>query len=306
MARMGDEHSTALDLMKVMVATSQHPAGGNLDFVEVVSEYLAAAPVALRRIQDPALPDRALLVVDVGASEGTQSIVAVSHSDVVGVESQIWTTDPWVLNERDGLWFGRGVCDTHGSGVAMLLAALRPDVQGVLADSGRRATIIFTYDEEATEPSLSMRGARLAAGLLDTGAVVESGYFVVGEPTEIGGELVAMRGHKGRWLAQFRIDVARPGHVADIVQNAFMLGADVVEQIGEYARTLRYGTVEHPDERIFDPPHSTIQVSAVNVKNSEILHDTGLGAVYRRHANTATTPRRTRARATRLDHARRD
>jgi acetylornithine deacetylase len=262
-------HAAARALMELMVATSQRPGGGNLAFVEAMQTCLRGTRVSVSTVTDPDFPDRALLAVDTGEPSGDQSLVAISHCDVVGVDSQVWHTDPWTLHEEAGIWVGRGVCDTHGSGVAMLLAAGRPDVQRVLRHAKRRVTIVFTYDEEATAPALSMRGARLAIGDLGPASVITAKHFVAGEPTEFNQRIVPMRAHKGRWLAHFTVSVDRAGHVADLVQNAFMLGADVVQQIGSYAHTLRYGHTGDPTRAIYHPPHSTVQVSAVDVKHGD-------------------------------------
>jgi acetylornithine deacetylase len=263
------EYETAYDLMDIMVENSQRPGEDNQAFVESVSSYLSDKGFYLKTVDDPEIEGRTLLVAEVGDPEGEQMLATISHADVVGVEGQDWHHSPWELHEKDDTWFGRGVCDTHGSGVAMLLAASRPQVRRVLEKAHKRASVVFTYDEEAISPELSMRGARLAAGLLGPEAAITSEYFVAGEPTEIDGSIVPMRGHKGRWLGHFTVDVARSGHVSEIVQNAFMSGASIVHEIGGYARYLTYGSDTDEDAQIYRPPHSTVQVSAAVVKSGD-------------------------------------
>jgi hypothetical protein len=41
-------------------------------------------------------------------------VILSGHTDVVPVDGQAWTTDPWTLTERDGKLFGRGACDMKG------------------------------------------------------------------------------------------------------------------------------------------------------------------------------------------------
>jgi acetylornithine deacetylase len=263
------EYEQARDLMATMVANSQRPGEGNQRFVDVVGEQLSDQGFSVRSVPDPELPDRSLLVVDIGNPNDEQVLAAISHSDVVGIEGQTWQHDPWELSEKDGNWLGRGVCDTHGSGVAMLLAGSRPEVVDILRDAGRRVSIIFTYDEEATSSELSMRGARMAAGLLGPEPVATANYFIAGEPTEIDGNIVPMRSHKGRWLAHFTVKVEHAGHVSDNVQNALMLGAGVVNEISQYAKVLRYGSANDEEAGIYRPPHSTAQVSAADIKRGD-------------------------------------
>lgn len=266
---MSEQYETARDLMEVMVQHSQKPGEGNTPFVDAVAEAIDNMGFHIRTVEDPKFPNKSLLIAEAGDPEGEQTLTAISHSDVVGVEDQEWQFNPWKLHEEQGKWFGRGTCDTHGSGVAMLLAAAMPEVQETLGQANKKVSIVFTYDEEATSPELSMRGARLAAGVLGPTAVAESKYFIAGEPTEKGGKVVPMRGHKGRWLAHFAVNVDHSGHVSELVQNAFMSGASIVQEIGSYAKMIRLGSSTDEEARIYQPPHSTIQVSAADVKSGD-------------------------------------
>lgn len=265
----GHDYEAARELMDIMVQTSQRPGEGNQEFVDALTDHLGAVNLEHKTITDPEYPDRSLVVVEVGDLEGEQAIAAISHSDVVGVEGQDWDHDPWKLHEGDGVWFGRGVCDTHGSGVSMLLAAARPEVQTALEKGGKKVSIIFTYDEESTSEEFSMRGARLAAGQLGKEPVVTGKYFIAGEPTEIDNVITPMRGHKGRWLANFVVDVEHSGHVSDLVQNALMAGANIVYEVGHYARMMKYGSGDDEEAQIFNPAHTTAQVSAADIKSGD-------------------------------------
>lgn len=263
------EYEPARELMEAMVTTSQKPGEGNTQFVETMSDYLKDKDFSFKTVADPEMSDRSLLIVEFGDPDGEQALAAISHSDVVGVEGQDWHHDPHTLREADGNWYGRGVCDTHGSGVAMLLAGSRPDVRSTLEENNKKVSVVFTYDEEATSPELSMRGARMAAGLLGVEGIVSSKYFIAGEPTEFDGYITPMRSHKGRFLSHFIVEVDHSGHVSDLVQNAFVSGSGIVHQIGEYAKTLRYGSSRDEEAKIYRPPHSTAQVSAAEVKSGD-------------------------------------
>lgn len=264
------EYTAARELMELMVATSQRPKEGNEAFVDTLAAYLETGSLDLERVVDPEYPDRSLLVVHVGDPEAEQVLTTISHGDVVGVEGQeSWETDPWKLYEDGENWIGRGVCDTHGSGVSMLLAALRPEIQQRLHETKSRVSIVFTYDEEATTPEFSMRGARHAVGEFGTEPVVTSKYYIAGEPTEIDGAPSVMRGHKGRWLAHFIVDVDRAGHVSDDVLNAFEEGSIKVEELKLWKYLLTLGSAEDEEAAIFNPPYTTAQVSAARVKQGD-------------------------------------
>ncbi len=40
--------------------------------------------------------------------------VLSAHTDVVPVDGQTWSTDPFTLSVKDGKAFGRGACDMKG------------------------------------------------------------------------------------------------------------------------------------------------------------------------------------------------
>src|SRR6202012_2442127 len=71
-------------------------------------------------------------------------LVLSGHSDVVPVEGQPWSTDPFTMDIRDGRAFGRGTADMKGFIACALAAAPR------FRDAGlkRPVHIALTYDEE--------------------------------------------------------------------------------------------------------------------------------------------------------------
>jgi acetylornithine deacetylase/succinyl-diaminopimelate desuccinylase-like protein len=78
-------------------------------------------------------------------------VLLVGHTDVVPVDGQSWTVDPWKLTEKDGKLFGRGVCDMKGF-VAVALA-FAPEFL-------RRSLKIpihygFTFDEEISRVGIT-------------------------------------------------------------------------------------------------------------------------------------------------------
>lgn len=267
--RYEPEYHIAKEMMSLMLENSQRPHAGNIAFTEAMDEWLKKNGLYTSVHNDPVYPDRRLLTVEVGDPQGEQVLVTTSHSDVVGIEGQKWNVNPWKLTESSGEWLGRGSCDTHASGHAMILPALDPFVQDFLKKERKRVTILFTYDEESTDAEFSMRGARLAAGLLGTPGVIEAKNYIAGEPTQIDGRIRAMRGHKGRGLMHFTINAPQSGHVSQAEQNALMAGSVIVSEIAHYGRMMRYGSKADLEAQIFHPPYTTVQVSAAEIKAGE-------------------------------------
>lgn len=66
------------------------------------------------------------------------------HTDVVPVDGQNWTVDPFTLTEKDGLLYGRGTADMKGY-IACVLAAVPEFLAQPLT---MPVHLAFSYDEE--------------------------------------------------------------------------------------------------------------------------------------------------------------
>ena len=111
----------AIDLLAKLVAFDTTSRGSNLALIQWVEGYLADLGVPARRVPN-ADGTKSNLMATIGpAVEG--GIVLSGHTDVVPVDGQPWSSDPWTLTERDGRLYGRGTCDMKGF-LALALAAV--------------------------------------------------------------------------------------------------------------------------------------------------------------------------------------
>jgi acetylornithine deacetylase len=188
LAAMPDLAATR-DLLATLVGFDTTSRGSNLALIEWVEDYLDRHGVTHRRVPN-ADGSKSNLLATVGpAVEG--GVVLSGHTDVVPVDGQPWSTDPWTLTERDGRLYGRGTCDMKGF-LALALATV-PDL--VAAKAAKPVHLAFSYDEE-----IGCLGAphmiEVIRRELPTPACV-----VVGEPTS----MVAVNGHKG--IATYQVTV---------------------------------------------------------------------------------------------------
>src|SRR6187549_880681 len=132
----------AVDILATLVAFDTTSRGSNLALIEWVEAYLDDLGVASRRVPN-ADGTKSNLLASIGpAVEG--GVVLSGHTDVVPVDGQPWSSNPFVLTPRDGRLYGRGTCDMKGF-LALALAAT-PEI--VAAGPKRPVHLAFSYDEE--------------------------------------------------------------------------------------------------------------------------------------------------------------
>ncbi len=165
------------ELLAAMVAVdtvNAHYAGrpsGEAQLAAQIESWSADWNLATRRY--PVREGGFNLLVYHEPTPGGEWLLGESHLDTVGVVGM--TVAPFGGELRDGKIFGRGTCDTKGSGAAMLWALREVRATGW---ARRNLGVLFTIDEEAR-----MSGAAsFAREVLPTwpGALLG---IVVGEPT---------------------------------------------------------------------------------------------------------------------------
>ncbi len=174
-------------------------------------------------------------------------ILLSGHSDVVPVTDQDWSSDPFVMEERDGRLYGRGTCDMKGFIAACL--AMAPTYAAQV--STRPMHFAFTYDEE-----IGCFGAQhLAADLQARG--LTPGVAIIGEPTE----MRVIEGHKGcyEYSTHFH-GLEGHGSAPDLGVNAVEYAVRYVAELLQLKQRLR-GMA--PAGSRFDPPWTTVNIGAL-------------------------------------------
>jgi acetylornithine deacetylase len=220
-------------------------ADSNLDLIDWCAERLEGLGARCEISRD-ATRAKANLFASIGP-DVDGGVVLSGHTDVVPVEGQDWSSDPFTAVERDGLIYGRGACDMKGF-IACALA-LAPLIAAT--DLKRPMHIALSYDEE-----VGCLGAQvMLKAMSDSGR--RPGICIIGEPTG----MQIIEGHKGCCEYTTRFS-GLAGHSA-----APDLGVSAVEYAVRYAGRLlelRQELVARtpPDSR-FTPPESTIQIGVI-------------------------------------------
>jgi acetylornithine deacetylase len=218
----------------------------NVELIDWIETFLRDLGARCLRVPGEQ-PGRFNLFASIGP-ETDDGIVLSGHSDVVPVEGQPWTTDPFALTERDGRLYGRGTSDMKGFLACMLVAARHAAQRQNLRAPLHLA---FSYDEE-----IGCVGVHSLLRDLATQGFKARGC-VIGEPTG----LHVISGHKGKLAAKVTCH-GLAAHSANPARgcNAISLAANMVKTIEALQEELKHsGTV---DEH-FEVPYSTMQVGLI-------------------------------------------
>jgi acetylornithine deacetylase len=197
----------AREILATLIGFDTTSRLSNLALIEWVEAYLDRHGVPHRRVPNAEGTKSNLLATIGPAIEG--GAVLSGHTDVVPVDGQAWTSDPFTVVELDGRLYGRGTCDMKGF-LALALAAV-PDL--IAARPRRPVHLAFSYDEE-----IGCLGAPALIELIKR-ELPKPAFVVVGEPTD----MVAVNGHKG--INYYHVTVS--GHEAHSSQTHLGVSANM-------------------------------------------------------------------------------
>ena len=236
--------SETVDILDRLIAFDTVSARSNLAMIDFTEEFLKARGFRVTRLPDPKEP-KAGLYAEIGP-EGA-GVLLSAHSDVVPVEGQTWTRDPFRLMRDGDRLFGRGTTDMKGFVAAMLSAA--DEASNLPLKEPLK--LVLSYDEEVGCTGIARMMDRLAPMLGQPRAAI------VGEPTE----MQVATGHKGKQA--FRVQITgQAGHSALAPQyvNALNVAADFVRRLHDLQEDLARNGARDPGYVI---PYSTVHVGTL-------------------------------------------
>ncbi len=236
-----------------LVAIPSLPGTPNGAVADCVRAHLARHGVEAAVLPGPE-GDRVNLFASIGPRDVPGYILS-GHMDVVPVEGQVWTSDPFRLTAEGERLTARGTTDMKG-----FLACMLAMVPEFLAMPLKRPVhLAFSYDEE-----IGCRGVGHLIDKLPSLCAAPAGC-IVGEPSEMRPVL----SHKGKQAMELVIE-GRAGHSSNpaLGENALYPAGELLVFIRDLAARL---TAEGPFDARFEPAHSTLQAgvirggSAVNI-----------------------------------------
>ncbi|MBS0519036.1 MAG: acetylornithine deacetylase, partial [Proteobacteria bacterium] len=238
---------SSIEMLKRLVAFDTTSRNSNLELIKYVQAYLAESGVESTLVPNEE-GTKANLFATIGP-EREGGIVLSGHTDVVPVDGQPWSTDPWDLTEKaDGNLYGRGTCDMKG-----FIAAALSHVPAF-----RRAALkvpihlAFSYDEE-----IGCLGAHSLAERL-VGSVPRPRAVIVGEPTMM--SVVNAQNAGGGIIATFT-GVEAHSSMTHLGVSAIHFAGDFIHWLNELQDELAQRKRTDIDTV---PGHTTINVGVIN------------------------------------------
>jgi acetylornithine deacetylase len=232
--------ATTLDILETLVSFDTTSRNSNIPCADWIAAYLKEKGVETEIFVSPE-GDKHNLYAIVGPKE-VPGYVLSAHMDVVPVDGQAWSTDPFKLAVKDGRAYGRGACDMKGF-LACTLAMLPEMLARPLKTPIHLA---YSYDEEVgctgvrdmLEP-ISARQPRPIAAF-------------IGEPTS----MQVVIGHKGGQRVICKVaGKAAHSSLAPRGVNAVEWGARLVARIRDMAEAQEASGAR---DELYDVPHSTL------------------------------------------------
>jgi acetylornithine deacetylase/succinyl-diaminopimelate desuccinylase-like protein len=214
-------------------------SGGEQRSVDVLEQYLGSTGLDLQRYEPQ--PGRTSLVARIEGTDPTApSLLLMGHTDVVPVNADGWSRDPFGGDVEDGFVWGRGAVDMLNITVSQAVAFRR------LAESGFKPKGTLIYLAVADEEALGTWGAKWLVeherdAVYADYVLTESGGYQM--PSAEGVRLPVLTAEKGTFWSKLRIK-GTPGHGSQPFRtdNALVTAAEVVRRIAAY----------EPEPRIHD------------------------------------------------------
>lgn len=250
----GNYPKDSIDWLTRLIAFDTVSRHSNLALIDDVKAYCEQLGLTVDLTFNDA-KNKANLFVTVPAGKDADEInhglVLSGHTDVVPVDGQDWTSEPFTATIRGNKLYGRGACDMKGF-IACALTLLPQAVKLSNAGQLRRPLhLALSFDEE-----VGCLGAPLLLADLKARGITPD-YCIVGEPTN----MAMVVAHKG--IAVYRCRVhGKSAHSSLTAQgvNAISYASRLIGYVDELAQEISHRS---DNDGLFDVPYSTLSVGTI-------------------------------------------
>lgn len=235
----------SIDLIERLISFDTTSYNSNIQFIQFAADLLCANGADIRFTYDDTR-QKANLFATIGPAD-KPGVLLSGHSDVVPVDGQDWSSDPFRVVHRDGRLYGRGTADMK-SFIAICLAMAPEFAARTLSMPVHFA---FSYDEEVG--CVGVRGL-----IQDLSALpVRPRLCIVGEPTE----MKVIIGHKGKKNVRCHVH-GKECHSA--LNHRGVNAVEVASEMVVFLRGLQRRIREQgPFDHGYDPPYTTVHTGVI-------------------------------------------
>lgn len=238
-------NSKTHDILQTLVAFDTTSRNSNLALIDYLQSYLSEYGINSQRVHD-ASGEKANLYATIGPQD-KPGVMLSGHTDVVPVDGQSWSSDPFQLTEKDDRLYARGSADMKGF-IACVLAAV-PEMAS--RNLHTPIHLAFSYDEE-----IGCIGVRTLIDML-AHQPIRPAMAIIGEPTS----MQVVIGHKGKCAFDVAVK-GRNAHSAYTTEgvNAVIYAARIIHCIHQLQQTI---ISDGPFEHDYRVPYTTLNVGTI-------------------------------------------
>jgi acetylornithine deacetylase len=244
--------SHSIDYLDKLVSFATVSRDSNLAFIDFVKTEAEAAGATCKIVESED-GRKANLLAALGPGD-KPGILLSGHSDVVPVDGQAWTSDPFRLRRQNGKLYGRGTADMKGF-IACVLALFSKAAKRKLTAP---LSLACSYDEE-----LGCIGVRRLLAMMEK-MPVRPRFCIVGEPTS----LQVVTAHKGKTgMKVLCKGLEAHSALAPLAVNAVYMALDLIAEIRALQAEIAESGRKDGD---YDLAYTTLH--AGNIAGGEVIN----------------------------------
>src|SRR5579885_2656899 len=233
----------ARDIYKEMIeVNSGYTTGSTTPIAEAAARRLRAAGFPEQDIfVGGAAPNKMNLVARYRGTGRRRPLLLLAHTDVVEAKREDWSMDPFVLNEQDGYFYGRGTGDDKAQAAIWIANLIRYKREGFKPD--RDLIVALTADEEGGGPYNGVEWLlKNHRELIDADyALNEGGWGEMAKGKRLSNDLQVSE----KYVIDFRLEVRNKGGHSSrpVPDNAIYHLAGALERLSTFGFPLKTNEV---------------------------------------------------------------